>query len=763
MDDAVHSIISVTKIQQRRPIVQNYSLLWIDGTIDKSEANFQKDFDQIKSVISDVNVFTHPDDCIQLLNTMTLEKGFLIVSGFLGQYFVPQIHSMRQVDTIYIYCSNKARHEQWAHEWPKIEGVHISIKTICESLNKVTRQCDHDAISMSFVANSTSSTTSTTNEDKSLDQLEPSYMYTMLFKDIILQISEDDDKPVEYFVAYCRSKGISESELTYFQSKYHEHSAVWWYTCEIFLYSMLNRALRTLDMEVMTRTDFFIRNLHRQLQQLQEEHSSAFEKKFIIYRGQGLSPEDFQHLQDTKGGLLAFNCFLSTSTEKDVSMEFIKGNLCKYEQNVGVLFIMTIDQSKISSSSTPFALIDKYSAIPTENEVLFSMHTVFRLGEMEQSTKDKRLWEVQLTITDDNDPQLADLVTYMKKEIDGSGWYRMGKLMLTLEKFDDAELLYNQLLEVTSNDSDRAYIYHQLGRVKKDQGKYKEAVTFYEKSLEIYLKAPTQDNPSLASAYNNIGQVYDKMGEYSKALEFYEKSHKIKEKALPSTHPDLATSYNNIGQVYNNMGEYWKALQFYEKSNEIFEKSLPPTHPDLAACYNNIGQLYSNVGENSKALEFYEKSHQILEKSLPASHPNLASSCNNIAAVYYQMDQYSKALEFYEQSLEIMKKSLPSNHPDLAVCYNNMGLVYNEMGDYSKALSFYEQSIEIKKKTFPPNHPDLSASYNNIGLVYNNTGEYSRALEFLEKAQQIWMISLPPGHTHIALIKSNIEHVKKKM
>ncbi|CAF1340200.1 unnamed protein product, partial [Rotaria sp. Silwood1] len=362
----------------------------------------------------------------------------------------------------------------------------------------MTRQCDYDAISMTFVANSTSSRTDTTNEDKNLDQLEPSYMYTMLFKDIILEIDEDDDKPLQDLVAYCRSKDISESELTYFKNKYRQHSAVWWYTCEMFLYGMLNYALRTFDLEVMTKTGFFIRNLHRQLQQLHKEQSANFEKKFIVYRGQGLSTEDFRHLQNTKGGLIAFNFFLSTSTEKNVSMGFIEGNLCKYEQNVGVLFIMTIDQSKISPSSTPFALIENESAIKTENEILFSMHTVFRIGEMKQTTKDKRIWEVQLTITDDNDPQLAPLVTYMKEEIEGREWYRMGQLMLKLQKFDDAELLYNQLFENASSDSDRAYIYHHLGCLKTDQGKYEEAVTFYGKSLKIALQTLNEDDPSLA-------------------------------------------------------------------------------------------------------------------------------------------------------------------------------------------------------------------------------------------------------------------------
>ncbi|CAF4715193.1 unnamed protein product, partial [Rotaria socialis] len=118
------------------------------------------------------------------------------------------------------------------------------------------------------------------------------------------------------------------------------------------------------------------------------------------------------------------------------------------------------------------------------------------------------LWEVHLTITDESDPQLAGLTDRIKEEVQGtSGWYRMGKLMLKVGHFDQAEELYNELLENASDDSDRALIYHQLGWSKKNQGEYQQAVTFYKKSLEICKEILSPDDPNLASSYNNIGGV----------------------------------------------------------------------------------------------------------------------------------------------------------------------------------------------------------------------------------------------------------------
>ncbi|CAF1205064.1 unnamed protein product, partial [Rotaria magnacalcarata] len=244
---------------------------------------------------------------------------------------------------------------------------------------------------------------------------------------------------------------------------------------------------------------------------------------------------------------------------------------------------MAIDPSKISTSITPFAMIETHSAFPQEQEILFTMHTVFRIVEITQTPSNSRIWEVQLNITDESDPQLAGLTNRIKEEVRGpTGWHRMGKLMLEVGHFDQAEELYNELLQGASTDSDRAHIYHQLGWLKDDQGKYPAAVKFYEKSLEIKRKTLPEDDASLAPTYSNIGEVYHNMGEYSKALEYYEKSLKIYQISLPPTHPWLATSYSNIGRVYSSMGEYSKALEYYEKDIASKKISLPANHPDLA-------------------------------------------------------------------------------------------------------------------------------------------------------------------------------------
>ncbi|CAF3332840.1 unnamed protein product [Rotaria socialis] len=763
-DSAVTDRTTTSDVMQpRRRMVQNYLVIWVDGNINTNNEDCQNSLDQLRTVVSEVNVCTTPEQCIEFLNDMDDGKAFIISSGALGHHLVFDIHSMPQVDAIYIFCGNKVRHKQWVKEWPKIQGVFTSIKPICESLKKIARHCDHDSIPMSFVPKQ-SLAIGDESQQQNIDELEPSYMYSVLFKEIMLEINEDDEKSMKSLVTYCHKKNISKSELDEFERQYCPKLSIWWYTKESFLYGTLNKALRSLDMECMVKIGFFIRNLHRQLEKQHQEQLSTYEKEFLVYRGQGMTKEAFQHLLDTKGGLLSFNSFLSTSKQRRVAMEFVQLTMSNNEDIVGIIFIMTIDQSKISAKTTPFAMIDEYSAIPAEQEILFTMHTVFRVVDIKQTIENNRLWEVQLAITGDNDPQLAALTDRIKKEITGStGWHRLGDLMLIVGHFSQSEELYNELLKNASSDSNIAHIYHQLGMLKYHQGIYQEAAIFYENSLEVILKTLPEDDASLAGTYNNIGLVYKSMGDYSKALEYYDKSREIKEKFLSPDDPDLALTYNNIGAVYKAMDENAKALEFFEKSIKIKEISLPPNHPDLATSYNNIGLVYNHMGDYKKALEFYGKDFEIMRKVLPPNHPSLATSYNNIGLVYNNMDDYSRALDYFKKSIKIKEISLPLNHPDSAASYRNIGLVYHNMSDYSKALEFYEKSLNMYEISLPPNHPELANIYNDIGRVYDNMDDYSKALSYLEKALTIRRKNLPSTHPLIQITIDNIDCVKEKM
>ena len=635
--NATATDVSRIGAHSNRPrIVQNYLLVWLDANATKSNQDSQHTLEQLRTTVNDVNTFIEPKQCLTFLQGIQLEKVFLIVSGALGRDLVPRIHPMTQVDAIFIFCGDKTRHEEWVKKWPKVKGLHTHIKPICAALELAVKQCNQDSTPLSFPQVSGDDP-----REINLNQLEPSFMYTQLFKKALLDMEHDRKKAVRQLVKYCQETYAGNPAqlalIDEFRRSYQQERAIWWYTREGFTYQMLNRALRLLEADIIVNMGFFIHDLHQQIQQLHKEQLPGYGgQPFVVYRGQGLSTGDFEKLKRSRGGLMSFNCFVSTSTKKDKPMGFAR-NAAMDPDRVGILFMMTIDPN---ISGTPFADIKEVSYFQDEAEILFSMHTVFRIDSIKQADKTGGHMQVNLILTVDQDTQLNDLM----KQLDGdmgssSGWERMGRLLLEVGQPEKAEELYHTLLEQTLDREDQGYYYHQLGYIKYAQGDYPEALSFYERALEINEKSLPANHPDLATSYNNIGALYDNMGEYSEALSSYERALDIRQKSLPANHPDLATSYNNIGSVYDNMGEYSKALFFYEQALEIRQKSLPANHPDLAQSYNNIGSVYCNMGEFLKALSSLERALEIWKKSLPANHPHLSSVRESIEIVKTRLNK----------------------------------------------------------------------------------------------------------------------------
>ena len=238
-----------------RKLIQNFLLVWLDGSLDESNADFKKSLKLLRNVVASIITFQDVKECINFLNEISQEKVFIIVCGTLGRQVVPDFEDMPQVQFIYIFCGNKAIHEEWASKMLKVKGIFTEIEPICKALQIDGKNCDRAMVSISF---------------KGIDAL---FMYTQLLKEAILQIEDDDKKSLKQLVDYCRNQeDIPENQIVELETEYRSHTPIWWYTAERFLYSMLNRGLRLMDTEIIMKTGFFIRHLQKHRQDSKKIH-----------------------------------------------------------------------------------------------------------------------------------------------------------------------------------------------------------------------------------------------------------------------------------------------------------------------------------------------------------------------------------------------------------------------------------------------------------------------------------------------------------
>lgn len=146
---------------------------------------------------------------------------------------------------------------------------------------------------------------------------------------------------------------------------------------------------------------------------------------------------------------MSFNNFLSLSKNHEMFLKFAQHSMTNSDF-VGVVFVIKIDPIV---STVPFAFTDEVSYYPGEGDLLFSMHSVFRIGNIKPLDGNQRLFQVDLTLTNDTDEDLRILTDRMREEIGESsnGWYRLGQLLLKMGQSDKAQQIFEVVLEQTTD------------------------------------------------------------------------------------------------------------------------------------------------------------------------------------------------------------------------------------------------------------------------------------------------------------------------
>ena len=178
-------------------MVQNTLLIWLDSKIDEANTDCQNTIIHLRQVINAISIFTNIDDCVQFLEKIQYDKICMIVSGSLGKHIIPCVHSMLQIESIFIFCCNTQTNEQWVQDWPKIKGVYTDIKLLCNAVKQSIKDSEQNGIGFSLIGSDDIS--------KNLNRLDPMFIYMWILKDILLDIKFEPQHRLD-FTQHCPSR-----------------------------------------------------------------------------------------------------------------------------------------------------------------------------------------------------------------------------------------------------------------------------------------------------------------------------------------------------------------------------------------------------------------------------------------------------------------------------------------------------------------------------------------------------------------------------
>jgi serine phosphatase RsbU (regulator of sigma subunit)/tetratricopeptide (TPR) repeat protein len=228
-----------------------------------------------------------------------------------------------------------------------------------------------------------------------------------------------------------------------------------------------------------------------------------------------------------------------------------------------------------------------------------------------------------------------------------------------------------------------------------------------------------------AASVNNLAFIYDLQGKYKESIKLYLKSVEIEK--ITKNEKGLAISYTNLGYTYNKIGDIRNAFIYFNKSLKIFEK-LELVELKVVT-YNNIADIYEHQNEHVEARKYFLLGLKEMKKS-----GNKKGISDNLHFLAYSYDNESdrlsekevekilklrkKALKYYKQSLKIREKI--NFELGIAFTKNNIGLIYY---NNSKLIQKKDSILKLENEALK--------LFNESAVLFQKNGDveaYNRTL-----------------------------------
>ncbi|CAF4739684.1 unnamed protein product [Rotaria sp. Silwood1] len=710
---------------------EDFTVVWFDQHMDEIEN--QEDVEITKGLLRQLDYyvlfFTKPDLCINYIKSVSKENIFLIISGSYAVEHLDKMHSFKQIDSVFIFCFCEEKYLHLQEKYSKIVGVFTEQQGLIESLRHTVDLVIKQAAVFALFDGKQRSTRYLTRESGA-------FLWFQLLTDVLKKITITDknntgmEEMLTHCQAYYRGNPVELKNIAEFRKNYKPEDAIFWYSKQIFVYRLVNKALRTEDIDVLYTFRTYITHLRSQItaqhNKLREEFIDDKSTSIHLYRGLKLTDNEILQMRNSLGGLISMNGFFSTSRDIKQAIRYAT----KESKREGVVGVLLEIYGNIASDKMIFADIAQFSQYPEEQEVLFDLATVFKIVHVEFD-KGRKLWTIQLSGVDKLSYEVNEYIESIEKETEESGSTLLfSRLMCDMGEYEKSEKYLKRLLsDLPKDHKDIPKINFHLGRVSYFLSEYKQALDYYERALVLQKREiqPEEKSFDIARTLHNIGNIYLEQKQISKALGYYEQALKMKRAVLVDNpnHPSIATTLTAIGSIYKKRGDYKKALELFQQSYDMKKLTLAADHPSLGDSLNILGTIYQDMDDYEKALECYRSALKIKQKTLPPVHPSISATLNNMGVIYRKEGDYDKALYYYTKALDIEKATLSSDCLDIADTYNNLCVVYYDQSRYDEALEMAKLKLNILKKHFDDDDEQVQITKNIIDDLNEDITKHS--------------------------------------
>ncbi len=256
---ATHLIVNERQNLRPNEVLENkeeIQLIWLDGNINDSS-----DCVLTKSMLIELNpavqFYSDFDRCLNLIKSIKHEQIFIIISGSLVENFLSKVNNHRPLVAIFIFCKIRQHHQSLLDEYDKIIGIYTDQKKLLQAIREKMSLFEKQRLAFNLFDQKQKAM-------KDLSKESALFLWHQLLIYVLKQIPQDSQSKqgmIQLCQDYYQNNKNELKKIEKFQKMYRKDQAIQWYTDEGFLYKLLNKALRTENMELIYLFRFFIIDL----------------------------------------------------------------------------------------------------------------------------------------------------------------------------------------------------------------------------------------------------------------------------------------------------------------------------------------------------------------------------------------------------------------------------------------------------------------------------------------------------------------------
>ena len=319
----------------------------------------------------------------------------------------------------------------------------------------------------------------------------------------------------------------------------------------------------------------------------------------------------------------------------------------------------------------------------------------------------------------------------------------LGNLYFLQSRFDDAEPAFRRALEISRGISEVSAgtalhsfnLASTLARLGPEH--MSEAEQTFLASVTLQKEVHGDRHPMLARSHALLAEIYASQKRQPEAVSEFERAIEIKQAQPGPPSAELAKLYYRLGRTRRIMKDLPSAEQAYRAALAIEETTLGREHATTLLTLQELGGALYDQGRYAESIPLLEEVLTARETD-PAVEPDvLASTLSSLAHAVYQSEDIERAAGLFDRLHSMRVQHLGGEAREVGFALFMRGRTRERLERYDEALQLYQQLLVLEQKLYGETHTQLGGTLRAIGRSLCKMDRCGDAIPYLEQAKTI--------------------------